>query len=136
MSITKADIVERIYKEAGLSKKDAASLVDLVFDTIKSTLSKGESVKIAGFGSFSIKDKTSRMGRNPQTGEAMEITERRVVTYKSSNTLKEDITARYAHRIDENGNEDKTVEAKPGSLRVSSSFIEKEQDDQAEDESW
>ena len=105
MSLTKADIVERVYKEAGFSKKEAADLVDLVFKVIKDTLSKGEKVKISGFGNFSIRDKATRVGRNPQTGEAMDISARRVLTFKPSQVLKEDVTMRYAHRLDEKGNE-------------------------------
>lgn len=92
MSMTKADIVERIYKEAGFSKKEAAELVDLVFKVIKDTLAKGEKVKISGFGNFSIRDKATRVGRNPQTGTAMNISARRVLTFKPSQILKEDIT--------------------------------------------
>jgi integration host factor subunit alpha len=105
MSLTKADIVERVYKEAGFSKKEAADLVDLVFKVIKDTLSKGEKVKISGFGNSSIRDKATRVGRNPQTGEAMDISARRVLTFKPSQVLKEDVTVRYAHRLDDEGNE-------------------------------
>lgn len=123
MSLTKADIVERVYKEAGFSKKEAADLVDLVFKIIKDTLSKGEKVKISGFGNFSIRDKSTRVGRNPQTGEAMEITARRVLTFKPSQVLKEDVTMRYAHRLDNEGNEDKSMPAKEGTARALSSFM-------------
>lgn len=123
MSLTKADIVERVYKEAGFSKKEAADLVDLVFKIIKDTLSKGEKVKISGFGNFSIRDKSTRVGRNPQTGEAMEITARRVLTFKPSQVLKEDVTIRYSHRLDNEGNEDKSIPAKEGTARALSSFM-------------
>ncbi len=123
MSMTKADIVERIYKEAGFSKKEAAELVDLVFKVIKDTLAKGEKVKISGFGNFSIRDKATRVGRNPQTGTAMNISARRVLTFKPSQILKEDITDRYSHRLDENGNEDVTVKAKEAVPRALSSFL-------------
>jgi len=123
MSMTKADIVERIYKEAGFSKKEAAELVDLVFKVIKDTLSKGEKVKISGFGNFSIRDKATRVGRNPQTGDAMEISARRVLTFKPSQILKEDITNRYAHRIHDDGTEDSNVAPKEGKPRALSSFI-------------
>lgn len=129
MSVTKADIVECIYKEAGFSKVESAKLVELVFESIKETLAKGESVKISGFGSFSITDKSSRTGRNPQTGVPMEITERRVLTFKTSLTLKEDITARYAHRIDSEGNEDLSIEAKPLVLRASTLFAQNSEED-------
>lgn len=123
MSLTKADIVERVYKEAGFSKKEAADMIDLVFTIIKDTLSRGEKVKISGFGNFSIRDKATRVGRNPQTGEAMPISARRVLTFKPSQVLKEDVTARYAHRLDEKGNEDKSIPAKEGAERALSSFI-------------
>ena len=101
MSLTKADIIERVYKEAGFSKKEAADLVDLVFKVIKDTLARGEKVKISGFGNFSIRDKATRVGRNPQTGEAMEISARRVLTFKPSQVLKEDVIAHKAAKTDE-----------------------------------
>ena len=123
MSLTKADIVERVYKEAGFSKKEAADLVDLVFKVIKDTLARGEKVKISGFGNFSIRDKATRVGRNPQTGNAMEISARRVLTFKPSQVLKEDVTARYSHRLDDKGNEDTSLPAKEGSSRALSSFM-------------
>ncbi len=123
MSLTKADIVERVYKEAGFSKKEAADLVDLVFKVVKDTLSKGEKVKISGFGNFSIRDKSTRVGRNPQTGEAMDISARRVLTFKPSQVLKEDVTVRYAHRLDDEGNENTTLPAKEGTNRALSSFM-------------
>ena len=122
MSLTKADIVERVYKEAGFSKKEAAELVDMVFVIIKDTLAKGEKVKISGFGNFSIRDKQNRVGRNPQTGEAMEISARRVLTFKPSQVLKEDVTSRYSHRIDDKGKEDTSVPAQDGTDRALSSF--------------
>ena len=123
MSMTKADIVERIYKEAGFSKKEAAELVDLVFKVIKDTLARGEKVKISGFGNFSIRDKSTRVGRNPQTGTAMNISARRVLTFKPSQILKEDITDRFAHRIDENGNENTSLPVKEGKPKALSSFL-------------
>jgi integration host factor subunit alpha len=129
MSVTKADIVERVYKEAGFSKKEAADLVDLVFKVIKDTLARGEKVKISGFGNFSIRDKATRVGRNPQTGDAMNISARRVLTFKPSQILKEDITARFAHRIDDKGNEDTSVAAKEGKPRALSSFLNNEDED-------
>jgi integration host factor subunit alpha len=126
MSLTKADIVERIYKEAGFSKKEAAELVDLVFKVIKDTLARGEKVKISGFGNFSIRDKATRVGRNPQTGDSMNISARRVLTFKPSQILKEDITSRYEHRIDDQGNEDANVAPKDGRPKALSSFIQEE----------
>lgn len=132
MSMTKADIVERIYKEAGFSKKEAADLVDLVFKVIKDTLSRGEKVKISGFGNFSIRDKANRVGRNPQTGEAMQISARRVLTFKPSQILKEDITTRYSHRINDAGKEDTSLPAKEGKPKALSSFLQDIDDDDEE----
>lgn len=123
MSITKADIVEKVYKDAGVSKKEAQDLVDLVFNVIKDTLSKGEKVKISGFGNFSIRDKATRVGRNPQTGESMNISARRVLTFKPSQILKEDITDRFAHRIDEKGKENTSIPPKDMRPRALSSFL-------------
>lgn len=129
MSVTKADIVERVYKEAGFSKKEAADLVDLVFKVIKDTLARGEKVKISGFGNFSIRDKSTRVGRNPQTGESMNISARRVLTFKPSQILKEDITDRYAHRIDDKGKEDTSVPVSDGKPRALSSFLNNDEED-------
>lgn len=133
MSLTKADIVERVYKEAGFSKKEAADLVDLVFKVIKDTLARGEKVKISGFGNFSIRDKATRVGRNPQTGNAMEISARRVLTFKPSQVLKEDVTARYSHRLDDKGNEDTSLPQKDGSSRALSSFMNNTEDISGDD---
>ena len=128
MSLTKADIVERVYKEAGFSKKEASDLVDMVFKIIKDTLARGEKVKISGFGNFSIRDKATRVGRNPQTGNAMEISARRVLTFKPSQVLKEDVTNRYSHRLDDKGVEDTAVAPKDGIPRALSSFMNNTED--------
>lgn len=123
MATTKADIVERVYKETGFTKREAAELVDNVFQAIKETLAKGEKVKISGFGNFSIRDKESRIGRNPQTGDSMKIEARRVLTFRPSQVLKEDITNRYIHRIDENGKEDTSIAPKDVAPKALSSFL-------------
>ena len=88
MAMTKADIVEALYEKVGFSKKEAADLVELVFDTIKGTLSQGQKIKISGFGNFVVRDKNSRVGRNPQTGKEITISARRVLTFKPSQVLK------------------------------------------------
>jgi integration host factor subunit alpha len=87
--MTKADIVSEVYEKVGLSKKEATDIVETVLDTIKDTLKGGETVKIAGFGNFVIRDKGARKGRNPKTGDNIEITPRRVVTFKPSMIFKE-----------------------------------------------
>src|SRR5256885_957190 len=87
--MTKADIVETVYeKVGGFSKKEAAEIVETVFDTIKETLERGEKIKISGFGNFVVRDKNSRVGRNPQTGKEITISARRVLTFKPSQVLK------------------------------------------------
>ena len=87
--MTKADIIESVYEKVGFSKKEAAEVVEMVFDTIKETLEHGEKIKISGFGNFIVREKKSRVGRNPQTGEEIEISERRVLTFKVSKNLKD-----------------------------------------------
>ena len=87
--MTKADIVSEVYEKVGLSKKEATDIVETVLDTIKDTLKGGETVKIAGFGNFVIRNKGARKGRNPKTGDNIEITPRRVVTFKPSMIFKE-----------------------------------------------
>ncbi|MHB8173587.1 MAG: integration host factor subunit alpha [Nitrospirota bacterium] len=87
--MTKADIVSEVYEKVGLSKKEATDIVETVLDTIKDTLKGGETVKIAGFGNFVIREKGSRKGRNPKTGENIEITPRKVVTFKPSMIFKD-----------------------------------------------
>jgi integration host factor subunit alpha len=89
--MTKADIVEKIYEKVGFSKKESAELVELVFDIIKSTLEQGDKIKIAGFGNFVVKEKADRRGRNPQTGEEITISARRILTFKPSQVLKASI---------------------------------------------
>jgi integration host factor subunit alpha len=86
--MTKADIVEKIYEKVGFSKKESAELVEVVFDIIKSTLETGVKIKIAGFGNFVVKEKADRRGRNPQTGEEITISARKILTFKPSQVLK------------------------------------------------
>jgi integration host factor subunit alpha len=89
--MTKADIVETIYEKVGLSKRESARIVDMIFDIIKGKLENGENVKISGFGSFAVRDKKARRGRNPQTGEEITIAARRVLSFKPSNVLRKHI---------------------------------------------
>jgi len=91
--MTKADIVERIFDKFGYSKKDIAEVVDIVFETIKGTLEVGDEVKISGFGNFSVRHKRERKGRNPQTGEEIRISERKVMAFKASQILKKAINS-------------------------------------------
>ena len=87
--MTKADIIETVYEKlGGYSKREAAELVEIVFETLKDTLAKSEKVKISGFGNFVVRDKKARMGRNPQTKKPIEISARKVLTFKPSQVLK------------------------------------------------
>ena len=95
--MTKADIVEKVYQKIGFSKKEASELVELVFASLKDVLTKGDKVKISGFGNFVVREKNERVGRNPQTGEQIKISARRVLTFRPSQVLKamlngEDVT--------------------------------------------
>lgn len=86
--MTKAEIIEAVYEKVGFSKKEATEIVELVFDTMKTTLEEKKKIKISGFGNFVVREKRSRIGRNPQTGEEIEITARRVLTFRPSQILK------------------------------------------------
>ena len=90
-TLTKADIVEKIHKRVGFSKKESAEIVDLVLGIVKETLASSEKVKISGFGNFVIREKKPRRGRNPQTGKVIEIAPRRVLTFRPSNILRKGI---------------------------------------------
>ena len=91
MTLTKSDIVENLNNEIGLNKREAKELVDMFFNDIKNLLSEGHEVKLSGFGNFQLRDKSSRPGRNPRTGEDVEISARRVVTFKPGQKLKDSV---------------------------------------------
>ncbi len=93
MTLTKVDIVEKVATKCGYSKLEAAELVEAVFEMMKGALENGENVKVSGFGNFMLRDKRSRKGRNPQTGSSMEISARRVMSFKVSQVLKEAINS-------------------------------------------
>lgn len=86
--MTKAELIAQVYEKVGFSKKDSSELVELIFDTIKGSLTNGEKIKISGFGNFIVRQKKARMGRNPQTGEAIEISARKVLVFHPSQVLK------------------------------------------------
>ena len=92
--MTKADIIESIYEKVGLSKEESSRIVELVLESLKDTLENGEKVKISGFGNFVVRTKRSRRGRNPQTGDEIQITARKVLTFKSSPILKRALNER------------------------------------------
>ncbi|MBZ0117053.1 MAG: integration host factor subunit alpha [Sandaracinaceae bacterium] len=87
--MTKAEIVDNVYERVGgFSKKEAAEVVEAVFDTMKEVLATGEKIKISGFGNFIVRGKKERVGRNPQTGAPIPISARRVLIFKPSQVLK------------------------------------------------
>ena len=88
MALTKADMAERLFDEVQLNKREAKELVEIFFEEIRTTLERGEQVKLSGFGNFDLRDKNQRPGRNPKTGEEIPITARRVVTFRPGQKLK------------------------------------------------
>jgi integration host factor subunit alpha len=96
MTLTKAELIDSVYEKVGFSKKEAADLVEMVFENMKEELCKGQSIKISGFGKFRVRSKKARMGRNPQTGEAMVISARKVLTFTPSRILRDGINGKSA----------------------------------------
>lgn len=89
--MTKAEIMNILCDRVGLTRKEAYDFTELVFDTMKEILAQGESIKISGFGTFNLRQKGSRVGRNPKTGVTLEIKPRRVISFKISSQLKKEI---------------------------------------------
>tara|TARA_Y200000002_G_scaffold314736_1_gene272633 strand:+ start:2092 stop:2403 length:312 start_codon:yes stop_codon:yes gene_type:complete len=91
---TRSTLSEAVFKNVGLSRNESANLVDSVFNEILTSLIKGDDVKISSFGTFIVRDKKERIGRNPKTGEEVPITARSVVTFRASNVLKSKVNAK------------------------------------------
>ena len=89
--MTKADLAQKVNDISNLTLKESVDIVESVLDIVKETLEKGETLKISGFGSFIVKQKRARRGRNPQTGESITLDARRVLTFKPSNLLRDAI---------------------------------------------
>ena len=87
-TVTRANLSEAVYQEVGLSRNESADLVESVLSEIADTLTRGEAVKISSFGSFSVRQKGQRVGRNPKTGEEVPILPRKVLVFRASNVLK------------------------------------------------
>jgi integration host factor subunit alpha len=92
-TVTRADLCEAVYRRVGLSRTESAALVELVLDEITDSIVRGEAVKLSSFGSFIVRSKGQRVGRNPKTGEEVPISPRRVMVFKPSNVLKQKINA-------------------------------------------
>ena len=88
MALTKAIMADYLFQELGLNKREARDILELFFEEIRSSLEAGEQVKLSGFGNFDLRDKTSRPGRNPKTGEVIPVSARRVVTFRAGHKLK------------------------------------------------
>jgi integration host factor subunit alpha len=87
-TLTRADLSEAVYKQIGLSRSESAALVELMLNEISAAVERGENVKLSSFGSFLVRDKGERIGRNPKTGVEVPITPRKVMVFKASNVLK------------------------------------------------
>jgi integration host factor subunit alpha len=89
MTVTKMELANLLFDELGLNKREAKEFIELFFEEIRTALENGDNVKFSGFGSFSVRDKRQRPGRNPKTGEEIPVSARRVVTYKPSQKIKD-----------------------------------------------
>ena len=87
-TITRADLSESVFQEVGLSRNESSDLVETILSEVVEALERGESVKISSFGSFTVRDKGQRVGRNPKTGQEVPILPRRVLVFRASNVLK------------------------------------------------
>ena len=92
MALTKSDLIEAVHGQIGKSKKEASDLVEIIFDGLKEAITEGDKIKISGFGNFSVKEKRARKGRNPQTGGVIQISARRVLTFKASKVLRDAVS--------------------------------------------
>ena len=92
-TLTRMDLSEAVFREVGLSRNESAQLVESVLNHMSDALASGNSVKISSFGTFSIREKAARMGRNPKTGEEVPIDPRRVLTFRPSHLMKERVAA-------------------------------------------
>jgi len=90
-TVTRAELSEAVYQEVGLSRSESSELVESVLEEISTALVRGEAVKLSSFGSFSVRDKGQRIGRNPKTGEEVPILARRVLVFRASHVLKDKI---------------------------------------------
>ena len=98
---TRSTLSEAVFKNVGLSRNESANLVDSVFSEILTSLIKGDDVKISSFGTFIVREKKERIGRNPKTGEEVPITARSVVTFRASNVLKSKVNLKNKIKISE-----------------------------------
>lgn len=100
MALTKADMAEKLFDDLGLNKREAKELVEAFFEEVRASLELGQQVKLSGFGNFDLRDKSTRPGRNPKTGEEIPICARRVVTFRPGQKLKARVEA-YAGSLEQ-----------------------------------
>ena len=92
-TLTRMDLSEAVFREVGLSRNESAQLVERVLEMMSDSLVAGEQVKVSSFGTFSVRSKTARVGRNPKTGEEVPISPRRVMTFRPSHLMKDRVAA-------------------------------------------
>lgn len=92
-TVTRAHLSEAVYREVGLSRAESAQLVDHVLEEVCAALANGETVKLSSFGTFAVREKGERVGRNPKTGEEVPISPRRVLVFRASNVLRDRINS-------------------------------------------
>jgi integration host factor subunit alpha len=97
-TLTRADLAEAVFQKVGLPRNESAEIVELVLREIVGGLERGETVKLSSFGSFGIRDKGQRIGRNPKTGQEVPITPRRVLVFRASNIMKQRINEALSRR--------------------------------------
>jgi integration host factor subunit alpha len=99
-TVTRAELSEAVYQEVGLSRNESSELVETVLEEISQALIRGEVVKLSSFGSFSVREKGQRVGRNPKTGEEVPILPRRVLVFRASHVLKNRINEQLSNSAD------------------------------------
>ena len=97
-TLTRADLAEAVFQKVGLPRNESAEIVELVLREIVASLERGQTVKLSSFGSFGIRDKGQRVGRNPKTGQEVPITPRRVLVFRASNIMKQRINETLSRR--------------------------------------
>lgn len=97
-TLTRADLAEAVFQKVGLPRNESAEIVELVLREIVASLERGDAVKLSSFGSFGIRDKGERVGRNPKTGQEVPITPRRVLVFRASNIMKQRINETLSRR--------------------------------------
>lgn len=102
-TVTRAQLVEAVYADVGLSRNESSDLVEMVLDEISTALLAGENVKISSFGTFQVREKGERVGRNPKTGEEVPILPRRVLSFRASHVLKDAVDSAHKSRRDGKG---------------------------------